>query len=163
MNAVRLISLACLLVLFSNTSNARIEGRQFDDASQEALYGTLIQELRCVVCQNQNLSDSNAELAQDLREKTYNMVVSGKTSDEIKDYMVARYGEFVLYRPPLNIQTIVLWVGPFIILLCGVWIAVINIRKRNQLVSDDESDQQRQQARKILEEEDEDDTGGEGN
>ncbi len=150
----RLLLVVTLIFAHSSGLQAKIEGRQFDNASQEALYNALIQELRCVVCQNQNLSDSNAELAQDLREKTYKMVVAGNDSDEIKEYMVARYGEFVLYRPPLNLQTIVLWVGPLIILLCAVWIAVVNIRKRNHIDSDD-GQAQRQQARKLLEDDQE--------
>ena len=82
------------------------------------------------MCQNQNLADSNAELAVDLRRKTYEMVSQDKSEKEIADYMVQRYGDFVLYRPPLNSNTLLLWVGPFIILLIGVGLLIRTIRRR---------------------------------
>ncbi len=77
-------------------------------------------ELRCLVCQNQTLADSNAELAQDLRLKIATMISDGSTDTDIKNYMVERYGEFVLYRPRLNSATTLLWVGPFVLLLIGL-------------------------------------------
>ena len=81
---------------------------QFDSPQQEQRYKGLVEELRCMVCQNQNLADSNAGLAQDLRDRTYEMVLEGKSDQDIIDYMVNRYGEFVLYRPPLKTTTILL-------------------------------------------------------
>jgi cytochrome c-type biogenesis protein CcmH len=102
----------------------------FEDAAQEKRYNDLTLELRCLVCQNQNLADSNAELAVDLRRKTYEMVSQDKSEKEIADYMVQRYGDFVLYRPPLNSNTLLLWVGPFIILLIGVGLLIRTIRRR---------------------------------
>ncbi len=102
----------------------------FDTPEHEERYNKLIAELRCLVCQNQNLADSNAELAVDLRRKTYEMVKQDKSEKEIAGYMVERYGEFVLYRPPLNSNTLLLWAGPFIILLIGVSLLVRTIRRR---------------------------------
>jgi len=121
--------LVCLLILPIGAL-AAVEALEFKSAEDEARYNTMIKELRCLVCQNQDLADSNAELAKDLRQKTYRMIDDGKTDDEIVDYMVARYGDFVLYRPPLNMTTFFLWVGPFLILLLGVYLLLKTIRAR---------------------------------
>ena len=80
----------------------------------------LASELRCLVCQNQTLSDSNAPLAQDLRNEVARLMVSGKSDDEIKHFLTGRYGEFVLYRPTFSVRNAVLWVGPFLLLAVGV-------------------------------------------
>jgi cytochrome c-type biogenesis protein CcmH len=121
--------LVCALLLADGAA-ARVEVYEFDNAEQEARYNKLIAELRCLVCQNQNLADSNAELAVDLRRKTYTMVKADKSEREIADFMVARYGEFVLYRPPFNSRTLLLWIGPFLILVLGVGLLIGTIRKR---------------------------------
>ena len=96
-----------------------VEPRGFDEPADEARYKRLIAELRCLVCQNQNLADSNAELATDLRNETYSMVKAGKTDEEIVTFMVNRYGDFVLYRPPVKSTTFVLWFGPLILAALG--------------------------------------------
>ena len=120
---------------------ARVEVHDFDSPEQEARYNKLIDELRCLVCQNQNLADSNAELAVDLRRKTYEMVRQDKSEKEIADFMVDRYGEFVLYRPPLTSNTLLLWTGPFIILLIGVGLLVRTVRRRRAAgITDDVDD-----------------------
>ena len=109
---------------------ARVEVHNFDGPEQEARYNKLIAELRCLVCQNQNLADSNAELAVDLRRKTYEMVKQDKSEGEIVDFMVDRYGEFVLYRPRLSNSTLLLWAGPFIILMIGISLLIRTVRRR---------------------------------
>ena len=81
------------------------------------------QELRCLVCQNQTIADSNAELAQDLRREVRRMLASGSSEREVREFMVARYGDFVLYRPPVKATTVALWAGPFVLLLVGLWAA----------------------------------------
>ncbi len=96
---------------------------ELDDAQQKR-YQALIAELRCLVCQNQNIADSNAPLATDLRNQVTEMILAGATDGEIKDYMVERYGDFVLYRPPVKPQTWLLWGGPFLLLLMGLIIAL---------------------------------------
>ncbi len=121
---------ALILLLLPLTLFARIESHQFDNASQEALYIQLTKELRCLVCQNQNLADSNADLAKDLREKAYEMVKAGKTHDQITEYMIARYGDFVLYRPPVKNSTYLLWLGPFVFLLLALLALFFFIRKK---------------------------------
>jgi cytochrome c-type biogenesis protein CcmH len=85
-------------------------------------------ELRCLVCQNQTIADSSAELAVDLKRQINDQLAEGKTDAEIRDYMVARYGDFVLYRPPLKTTTIALWLGPLILLLLGFWALRHNLR-----------------------------------
>ena len=122
------VLLACLLL--AGATQARVEVLSFETPADEARYNKLIAELRCLVCQNQNLADSNAELAVDLRRNTYEMVGQGKSEQEIADYMVERYGEFVLYRPPLTKNTLLLWAGPFIILLIGVSLLIRTILRR---------------------------------
>jgi cytochrome c-type biogenesis protein CcmH len=136
------VTRAWLLVLLLVTglpAQSAIETYQFDTPVQEARYKHLIDELRCLVCQNQNLADSDAELAQDLRRKTYEMLKAGRSDREILDYMVERYGDFVLYRPPLKGTTVALWVGPFLILAVGVLVLlrVISRRRTDPAETDD--------------------------
>ena len=122
------VGMLSLVIAFA--APAKVEVLEFESPQHEERYNKLIAELRCLVCQNQNLADSNAELAVDLRRKTYEMVSSNKSEKEIASYMVQRYGDFVLYRPPLNSNTLLLWTGPFIILLIGVSLLIRTIRRR---------------------------------
>jgi len=124
--------LMALLTLIAMPALASIELKKFDSPEQEALYRDLIAELSCLVYQNQNLADSNAELAVDLRRQTFEMVSNGANKQDVVDFMVARYGEFVLYRPPFNASTLFLWVGPFIFLIASVLILLKIIRGRRQ-------------------------------
>jgi cytochrome c-type biogenesis protein CcmH len=132
--------LLALLLAVGPSAQATIETYTFATPAQEQAYKHLIDELRCLVCQNQNLADSNAELAQDLRRKTYEMVKAGKSSEEIVDYMVQRYGDFVLYRPPLRGTTVALWAGPFLILAIGVAVLMrVITRRRNDTAETDDA------------------------
>ncbi len=126
----RLLGVLGVLVLLAGSALAAIDTYEFQDPEKEQRYKELVQELRCLVCQNQNIADSNAELAKDLRRKTYEMVQAGRSKEEIADWMVARYGNFVLYKPPLEAGTLLLWVGPFLIFLVGVWLLIRIIRRR---------------------------------
>ena len=112
------------------TQGAVFESREFADLDAQRRYHTLIEELRCLVCQNQNLADSNAELAADLRDQVYRMIQHGDTDDAIKTYMVERYGDFVLYRPPLRVTTVALWMGPFGFLLVAGYLLWSHLRGR---------------------------------
>ncbi len=130
---MRHLGLALLLLSVATLSTAStIEAYRFDDPVRETRYKQLIEELRCLVCQNQNLADSNAELAQDMRRLTYDMVREGKSKQEVADFMVQRYGDFVLYRPPFRRSTAILWIGPFVILGAGVVVLLIAVRRRNR-------------------------------
>jgi cytochrome c-type biogenesis protein CcmH len=128
----RLWAIPLLLSLAGFAAATTIEVYHFDNPEQETRYKNLVHELRCLVCQNQDLADSNAELAQDMRHRTYEMVQAGKSDEEIVDFMVDRYGDFVLYNPPLKGTTLLLWIGPFVILGVGVVILVLFIRRRNR-------------------------------
>jgi cytochrome c-type biogenesis protein CcmH len=90
----------------------------------------LEQELRCLVCQNQTIADSNASLAQDLRREIREQLEKGASDQDVKDYMVARYGDFVLYRPPLRARTVLLWAGPFLLLALGAFFAWRHVTRR---------------------------------
>jgi len=86
---------------------------------KEAQFNHLLKDLRCLVCQNQDLADSNAELAKDLRQQVYHLVQEGKSDNEIREYLTARYGDFILFKPPVKVLTYLLWFGPFVFLLSG--------------------------------------------
>jgi cytochrome c-type biogenesis protein CcmH len=102
------------------------------DAAVEARLKALAEELRCLVCQNQTIADSNASLALDLRNEIREQVSQGKSDDEIRAYMVARYGDFVLYRPPWKSTTVLLWAGPFVLLAVGFTILFVTVRRRRK-------------------------------
>ena len=125
----------------------------FNTAEQQQQYDYLTKELRCLVCQNQNLAESHADLAQDLREEVQQMILAGKTNKEITDYLVARYGDFVLYDPPVQESTWLLWFAPFIMLLLGIFIVYRFARSRSQLPQPELSAEQQSQLAQLLREE----------
>ncbi len=114
-----LLILIAVLLAFGAFAGT-IEVTKFDNPQQERLYKKLIAELRCLVCVSQNIADSNADMAKDLRHRTYELVKANKSEQEIIDFMVTRYGDYVLYRPPLKLTTLILWFGPFLLLLVGI-------------------------------------------
>ncbi|BAN68315.1 cytochrome c-type biogenesis protein [endosymbiont of unidentified scaly snail isolate Monju] len=115
-----------------STLATNIEVYDFDSPAQERTYKELTTELRCLVCQNQDIADSNAELAQDMRHKVFRMLKNGKSKQEIIDFMVERYGDFVRYKPPFKGKTLVLWVGPFVIFVLAVIFMLRAIRRARQ-------------------------------
>jgi len=128
----RRIRHSLLLLLLAAPLLLAQEPLVFEDAAQEARYNDLTLELRCLVCQNQNLADSDAPLAQDLRREIYEMMMAGQTDEQIKTFMVERYGDFVLYRPPMQGNTIALWALPIVLLLFGAVIVFFTVRNRNR-------------------------------
>ncbi|MGR6871594.1 cytochrome c-type biogenesis protein [Pseudomonas sp. HK3] len=142
-------------LLLSQLSYAIVDGHEyiFDDGSEvenenrAQLFQTLAQELRCPKCQNQNLSDSNAMIAGDLRRELYQQVKSGQDGESIVNFMVNRYGEFVLYRPKVNGMTYVLWFGPVALLIIGLICLIVIVRKRKQSVQPAEPLSEAQQKR----------------
>ena len=100
------------------------------DAATEQRLKALAEELRCLVCQNQTIADSNAALAVDLRNQIRGQISQGRSDDQIRDYMVARYGDFVLYRPPFHAGTALLWMGPFLLIAGGAIAFVVVVRRR---------------------------------
>ncbi|MCP4471707.1 MAG: cytochrome c-type biogenesis protein CcmH [Gammaproteobacteria bacterium] len=118
-------------------AQAAIEAYQFDSPQMETDYNRLIDELRCLVCQNQNLAGSDAELARDLRRETYEMLRQGKSPEQVVEFMVARYGDFVLYRPQFKPTTYLLWLGPFLLMLGVLYLLVRRLRKPDETVEVD--------------------------
>jgi len=120
------------------------------DAQLERRVTDLAHELRCLVCQNQTLADSNAPLAVDLRNQIREQLAAGKSERDVVDFMVARYGDFVLYRPPLKASTVLLWVGPFAFLVIGFYLLARFLRRRH-IPEPQLSDADRARAAKLLE------------
>lgn len=115
----------------------------FRDQAEARRFHALTEELRCVKCQNQSLADSNAQIARDLRDEVLELMRQGKTDAEIKDFLVARYGEFVLYRPQVESSTWLLWFGPALVLLAGGFIVAGLVRRRaagSTTTADDEQE-----------------------
>ncbi len=143
MRFMRLIQVAStgLLLLSTSMVVANEATSMAKDPVLEAQVMAISHELRCLVCQNQTIADSDAELAIDLRNQVREMIVAGKDEDEIVDYMVVRYGDFIRYRPPVQPTTYVLWFGPFILFAVGLGILVLNIRSRRRNTSEADEEQ----------------------
>lgn len=135
-----LLALLCTLLGLGPTVQAQTPGSAppgaVHDPDLEARVLKLAAEFRCLVCQNQTIADSNADLAVDLRNQVRTMLVRGETPQQITDYMTARYGDFVLYRPPVRSTTALLWYGPAALLVIGVLVLLVIIRRRNRLPAD---------------------------
>lgn len=122
------------LLLFTSLAFAQaIDPLPFKDHAQEVRFQNLTRELRCLVCQNENLADSNADLARDLRHEVFNLMQQGKSDEEIKQYLVDRYSDFVLYDPPVRGSTLLLWFGPLAILLAGACVVLVTVRRRGRI------------------------------
>ena len=125
------IMILLLTVVFFSISSAA-DRYPLQNLRQQQQFKTLTNELRCLVCQNETLAASTAPLAADLRKQVYEMVLAGRTNHEITDYLVARYGEFVLFKPRFIGQTVVLWTAPFLLLLMALLILIVVIRRHYQ-------------------------------
>ena len=139
---MRTMLFIAMLVMLTPAYAGPVITYEFESEEQEALFNKLSDELRCLVCQNQSIADSNAELATDLREEIYGMLQQGKSEEEIVDFMVARYGDFVLYNPPLKPMTWVLWFGPAFALLAGFVFVVRVMRQQKTTREDDMSNEE---------------------
>jgi cytochrome c-type biogenesis protein CcmH len=132
-----MIWLAFIALLFSAPAAWAGEARPLaNDPAVEERLKHLAVELRCLVCQNQTLADSNAPLAEDLRREVREKIVQGMNDKEIIDFLVSRYGDFVLYRPPLKSTTTLLWIGPFVLLVGGGIALVVALKRRGKKVTD---------------------------
>jgi cytochrome c-type biogenesis protein CcmH len=133
-----LLFASCLsLLIFAQQKSWAIDPLPFRDAAEEARFQNLTRELRCVQCQNQNIADSEALLAHNMRNEVFAQMQAGKTDQEIKDYLVDHYGEFVLYRPPVERRTWLLWFGPIALLVVGSGVIVAIVRRRAAAVPAD--------------------------
>jgi len=124
--------LLAMLLAGSGTALAIDTEAAFDDPVLQHRYEAINRELRCLVCQNQTIADSNATLAQDLRREVRDMIAAGKTDAEIREFMIERYGDFVLYRPRMTAQNFLLWAAPALLLLVGAMVLVRVVRRRAQ-------------------------------
>ncbi len=130
----RVKSLILIFLLLLSPLASAVDAYQFSNPEQEATYNTLVSELRCLVCQNQTIGDSNAELAADLRRQVHEMLQQGKSKDEILQFMTERYGDFVLYNPPFKAKTGLLWLGPVSFLIIGIVAVLLFVRRKKTIV-----------------------------
>jgi len=126
-------ALLVALCLFACTFAHAVDPLPFKDHTEEVRFQALTKQLRCLVCQNESLADSNAPLAADLRRDVFQQMQAGKSDDEIKAWLTARYSDFVLYDPPLHAGTLLLWFGPAIVLLAGGAAVVFAVRRRSRV------------------------------
>ncbi len=131
----RLLPALVLGVALSGNLQAAIDTYEFDNEADRQRYRTLVEELRCPKCQNQNIADSNAPIAMDLRAEIYRMLEEGRSNDEIIEHLVLRYGDFVRYKPPLDARTFLLWFGPAALLLGGMGALLVIVRRRRRIES----------------------------
>ena len=137
--------LSCIcLALFISIAHADEAAPLASDPALEQRLVSISEEMRCLVCQNESLSGSRSELAQDLRREIRDLIKQGKTDAEIRTFMVDRYGDFILYRPPVKPTTWLLWIGPFVLMFAGIVALLMYLRRRNTQVattslSDDEN------------------------
>ena len=134
MNKLFSILIISLIVSMSPLqAGVTLEEFKFETRADEQNFKDLIAELRCLVCQNQSLADSDAELAHDLRAEVYDMVQAGNSDAEIIEFLVTRYGDFVLYNPPVKPSTYLIWFGPFVLLLIAAFLLLRSIRRQQKL------------------------------
>lgn len=126
----RLRVVTCLVFAWLANAAGAIEPLDFADEAERQRFGALASELRCLVCQNQSLADSDAQIAHDLRLQVLELMREGRSDEEIKAYLVARYSDFVLYRPPVEPRTWLLWFGPAVVLLAGAVVVTVVVRRR---------------------------------
>ncbi|GGK05367.1 cytochrome c-type biogenesis protein [Pseudomonas matsuisoli] len=128
-----LFKVLALLLLLCGVAHAAIDTYTFASDAERARYRHLTEELRCPKCQNQNIADSNAPIAKDLRAEIYRMLSAGESDAQIVDYLVLRYGDFVMYKPPLTGRTLLLWCGPAVLLAGGFVVLGIIVRRRRRV------------------------------
>ncbi|MDO6564013.1 cytochrome c-type biogenesis protein CcmH [Amphritea sp. 1_MG-2023] len=149
--------LLVLLLSLSALANGAIDTFEFKDAATRERFQSLAAELRCPKCQNQNIADSNSPIAEDLRQELHRMLEAGANDEQVIDFMVSRYGEFVLYRPRMNEQTYLLWFGPAVLLLIGIGVVFLVSGKRKKVQQDKPnsnlSDAEKQKLEQLLKQE----------
>ncbi len=127
------ISTVALSLALVASSQAAIDTYEFASEAERQRYRSLVEELRCPKCQNQNIADSDAPIAMDLREQIFRMLEEGQSNEQIVEFLVSRYGDFVLYKPPVTARTLLLWYGPAVLLGAGfVLLGVIVLRRRGK-------------------------------
>ncbi|MDY7219070.1 cytochrome c-type biogenesis protein [Denitrificimonas sp. JX-1] len=145
----RLVYVLGLLLACLGTAQASIDTYEFSTQAERERYRTLVEELRCPKCQNQNIADSDAPIAMDMRDEIYSKLEAGQSDEEIIGFLVERYGDFVRYKPPVNSKTVILWYGPAAFLAFGLLMVVIILmrRRRSVVAKQDQSLSSDEQAR----------------
>ncbi len=138
------------VLAFGNTSAYTLEEYQFEDPADFTTFRDLIAKLRCLVCQNESLASSQAGVAQDLRNEVYRMMQEGQSDDEIMTFLVDRYGDFVLYEPPVKPSTYILWFGPFIFLGLGGYLLFRTLGRKKDEPEEDLTDAERTRLQRLL-------------
>ena len=133
--AVALTTAAVLMLL--TTAVEAVDPTQMPTPALQSRYLSLTHELRCMQCQNESIADSPVDLAADLRRQVHDMLLAGKTDDDVRNFMVARYGEFILFRPRMSLRTAWLWLAPGVLILVGAFVAVRIVQQRSALVTQD--------------------------
>ena len=139
-----------IVILTAAAQATSLSSFQFSTPEQERAFRILTEELRCLVCQNESLAGSNAELAQDLRREIYDMMMAGKSKEDIIQFMVARYGDFVLFQPPLKPSTYPLWFGPFILFAIAGFFLFRTLMKKRRTREAALSEQDQERLRELL-------------
>lgn len=142
--------LQLLFLLTISVTGFAVDYRQLANPEQQEIYESLTSELRCLVCQNQTIADSNAELAGDLRRQVYEMLQQGKSREEILRFMTERYGDFVLYKPPFKTKTGLLWLGPAAFLMIGLIVVFVYVRRKKTVAAAILSAEKEQKIRSLL-------------
>lgn len=149
---IKSLALSALLLLGSGVASAyTLEEFEFDSPEQHDEFRDLIAKLRCLVCQNESLAGSQAELAQDLRNEVYRMMRAGQSEDEILAFLIERYGDFVLYDPPLKPSTYLLWFGPFVLIGIGAFVVARTLLSKKQTQDEPISEAERERLQALLE------------
>ena len=142
------IQFVLLLLLFQTSYAESIEAKDFESLEQERRYHSLVKDIRCPVCQGQSIGGSNSSLAKDLREQVRQMILNNKSNEEIYQFMVERYGDFVVFKPPINWKTYLLWFAPLVFLVfCFIYL-IRSTRAKDEIVADSPVDIER--AKKLL-------------
>jgi cytochrome c-type biogenesis protein CcmH len=150
---VKSIAVILLGLLLATIVSAKDAAPLAEDPVVEQRMIHITEELRCLVCQNESLAGSHADLAEDLRREVRGLIREGKSDDEVKEFLVSRYGDFVLYRPPMKATTALLWLGPFVLAIVGLIALVLYLRRRSLSVVDAVlNDEEKQRAEALLKE-----------
>jgi cytochrome c-type biogenesis protein CcmH len=146
----RSIFILTLLLFTQPIFSATLADYQFDDAEKSAEFRQVIEQMRCLVCQNESLAGSNAELAVELRNEIYDMMKAGQNKDQVVEFMVSRYGDFVLYSPPVKLSTYPIWFGPILLFMLGAFVLFRILRGKNQASEPKLTDEEQQRLDKLL-------------
>jgi len=150
MKRLRFLFAGILLAGYASAMAAGLEAFDFSGNVDEDRYKHLIAELRCLVCQNQSLADSDAGLAHDLRREVWELMDQGKSDTDVKAFLVARYGDFVLYNPPVKPSTYILWYGPFVLLGVGLLVLLRTLKRRSNQTESRFSAEEQDRLKQIL-------------